>query len=90
MSKIALVTDSTANLSDELCASLNINVVPLVVIWDDKTYEDGIDIFAAEFYKKLGESKTSPTTSQATVGSFMTLYQKLFDQGYDAIFSVLI
>jgi fatty acid-binding protein DegV len=44
MSKIAVVTDSTAYLSEETVSAYGITVVPLVVIWGEETLLDNIDI----------------------------------------------
>lgn len=89
MSKIAIVTDSTANIPPELLAKYNITVAPLVLIWGDKIYEDGIDIQPSEFYDKLIASDVLPTTSQATVATFTKIYKELTDQGYDILTIVL-
>lgn len=61
--KIAVVTDSTAYLSDEEVAANNIKVVPIPVIIDGKSYQEGIDITTSEFYDKLRTSKSFPSTS---------------------------
>jgi DegV family protein with EDD domain len=89
MSKIAIVTDSTANLPEELLQEYGIHVVPLKVIWDDDVLDDGVDILPTVFYKRLEESKTMPTTSQVTVGEFSQLFGKLNAEGYD-ILAVLL
>ncbi len=53
MQNIALVTDSTAYIPNHLLKEYDIAVVPLVLIWGDKTYEDGVDIQPEEFYTRL-------------------------------------
>ena len=83
--KVAVVTDSTAYLPDEYCKQYNITVVPLSVIWGDQIYRDGVDILPNEFYKRLAESKTMPTTSQVTPGAFQNAFQSLVEQGYDVL-----
>jgi len=89
MSKVAIVTDSTANIPPELLSQYNISTVPLLVIWDGKTYQEGIDIQASEFYNKLGQSDTLPTTSQATVATFEKVFKNLSEEGYDILTIVL-
>ncbi|MCK4490859.1 MAG: DegV family protein, partial [Anaerolineales bacterium] len=44
MSKIAIVTDSSAYLPKAFVDRHNIRVVPLKIHWNEKTYRDGIDI----------------------------------------------
>ena len=85
MAKVAIVTDSTSSLPKEYQEKYNISVVPQVLIWGDKSYDDGIDIQADEFYRKLAESKTLPTTSQVSVMNMKTTYERLLAQGYDVM-----
>ncbi len=85
MNRVAIVTDSTAGLSAEACRELSISVVPLLVNWDGKTYQDGIDIQAGDFYKKLEASKTVPTTSQPSVAAFEGVYAPLIEAGSDIL-----
>ena len=44
MSKVAIVTDSTAYLPDELIKQYSITVTPQILIWGDETFQDGVDI----------------------------------------------
>jgi DegV family protein with EDD domain len=85
MSKIAIVTDSTAFLPVELVKRYNLTIVPLVVIWDEKNFLDGVDIQPAEFYTRLKTSKTMPSTSQVSVGDMHTAFQNLVDQGFEVL-----
>ena len=85
MAKVAIVTDSTSSLPKEYQEKYNISVVPQVLIWGDKSYEDGIDIQADEFYRKLAESKTLPTTSQVSVMNMKAAFERLLAQGYDVM-----
>ena len=89
MSKVAIVTDSTAYLPQDLLDQFNIKVVPLSVIWGNDTYEDGVDITPAQFYKKLAESKVSPTTSQATPGYMLKTFNSCLAEGYE-VFGLFI
>ena len=89
MPKVAVVTDSTAYLPADLVSAYNITVVPLVVIWGDETLRDNIDISPDEFYKRLSTAKTMPSTSQATIQTFVDVYEKLLIEGYDILTIVL-
>lgn len=89
MPKVALITDSTVNLPDNLVKDHALNIVPQVLIWNGETYEDGVDIQPTEFYERLKSSKQSPSTSQVTPKSFMEVYQTLLAQDYE-ILAVLI
>ena len=86
--KIAVVTDSTAYLTPEEAAANHIHVVPIPFVVDGKSYREGVDITTEEFYHLLKTSSTFPSTSQPSIGEMMELYQKLADEGYDAVISI--
>ena len=90
MKRIALVTDSTADLNPKQVQDLRVTVRPLNVIFGDKVYLDGVDIHPQQFYPMLSQAKQLPTTSQPSPGEFIELYEKLFAEGYDSIVSVHI
>lgn len=85
MSKIAIVTDSTSFLPADLIKKHNITVTPQILIWDEKTFQDGIDIQPSEFYTRLKSSKTMPSTSQVSVLTMQSTFQNLVDQGYEVL-----
>jgi DegV family protein with EDD domain len=89
MGKIALVTDSTSYIPDELVQRYQITVVPQVLIWGPETFADGVDIQPSEFYTRLKTATVMPSTSQATVATFMKIFQGLLDQGYE-ILAILV
>lgn len=81
MSKVVIVTDSTAYLPKEIVQELNITVVPQVLIWGEDNLEDGVDIQPSEFYERLQKADVMPTTSQATVANFKRIFDDLTQQG---------
>lgn len=85
MSKIAIVTDSTSYIPTDLVQKHNITVAPQVLIWDDQTYRDGIDIQSAEFFARLKTSKTMATTSQVSVADMQSIFQGFVDQGLEVL-----
>ena len=58
--KIAVVTDSTAYLSEEEVKANNIFVVPIPLIIDGQSYREGVDITNNEFYQQLATSTSFP------------------------------
>ncbi|GHP12808.1 hypothetical protein YK48G_02330 [Lentilactobacillus fungorum] len=86
--KIAIVTDSTAYLTDEERQKYHITVVPIPVIIDGKEYKEGIDLTTTEFYQKLKTANSFPSTSQPPVGEMIELYNSLADKGYDTVISI--
>jgi DegV family protein with EDD domain len=89
MSKIALVTDSTASMPKELVDKYKIIVAPQILIWGDETFEDGVDITPNEFYTRLAKTSVMPSTSQVTVTKFAEIYQRLIDQDYEILTIVI-
>ena len=81
MPKTAFVVDSTAYIPPDQVQQFDIKVIPQVLIWDDETLLDGVDIQPTAFYERLRESKTMPTTSQATIGAFKEVFAPLVDEG---------
>ena len=89
MSKIALLTDSTANLPVELVAKHDIHVVPLKIQWGDDSLIDGVTISSDAFYARLETDPLIPTTSQPSMMDFLQMYEKLAAD-YDSILVMLI
>ena len=80
MSRIAIVTDSTANLPPEFIEYHNIQVLPLKIHWGDEYFEDGVDITPSDFYERLAKSSDLPTTSQPSMQEFLNVFEKLAPQ----------
>jgi DegV family protein with EDD domain len=74
MSKIAVVTDSTAYLPPELIAQYGIRTIPLLLIWGDETFLDGVAIDPPTFYERLSCSEDIPTTTQPSAGAFADFF----------------
>jgi len=89
MSKIALVTDSTANLPKDLIEKHYIHVVPLKIQWGDDSLIDGVTISTDAFYERLEIDPQIPTTSQPSMMEFLQMYEKLAKE-YDSILVMLI
>jgi DegV family protein with EDD domain len=85
MSKVIVLTDSTAYIPQEYIDSLPIDIIPLIVNWDGKTYRDGIDITPKDFYTRLAKSSTLPTTSQVSVNSYQDKFKELLAKGYEVL-----
>ena len=85
MSKVAIVTDSTAYIPSSYFVGLPLESIPLQVIWGEKVYRDGIDIKPVEFYERLKTATVMPSTSQATPMEFREIYARLLDDGYDIL-----
>jgi fatty acid kinase fatty acid binding subunit len=80
MSKIALVTDSTAYIPKDLIEQYKISVAPQILIWGKENFEDGVDILPTEFYSRLQKATVMPSSSQVTVTKFQEIFQRLLEQ----------
>ncbi|MEJ8778797.1 DegV family protein [Pseudogracilibacillus sp. ICA-222130] len=85
--KLAVVTDSTAYIPEDLLEKYNIYTIPLSVIFGEESYREGIDITTEKFYEKVKKEKKLPTTSQPPIGGFVDLFEHLAEQ-YDAVISI--
>jgi len=74
---VKIICDSTGDIPEEIRKKYDITIVPLNVLFGTDSYQDGVDITPAQFYKMLVESKVHPTTSQPAPGLFAEAYQKL-------------
>ncbi|GAE24208.1 DegV family protein [Halalkalibacter wakoensis JCM 9140] len=91
MPKIKVVTDSTADLPASLAEDLGITIVPLNVIFSEtESYEDGVTLTADEFYEKVTQSNTIPSTSQPTPYQFEEVYRSILSEGDTKIISIHI
>ncbi len=84
MARIAILTDSTANIPDEWRENYAIYTIPLKLHWEEQTLLDGVDITPNEFYKRLENSATIPTTSQPSPQDFINKFETLAKE-YDGI-----
>jgi DegV family protein with EDD domain len=89
VSRIALVTDSTACMPDDLIAQYDIKVAPQILMWKGETLLDGVDITPDAFYTRLRTTDVMPTTSQATVRSFHEIFEPLVAEGAQILTIVL-
>jgi DegV family protein with EDD domain len=85
MSKVAIVTDSTAYLPKDLLEQYSITVVPQILIWGEETFQDGVDIQPDEFYRRLKTAKVMPSTSQVAIPTVKAAFEKLLESGCDVL-----
>ena len=88
MQKIAVITDSASDLSLEQLKEMNINLLPLRVIYSHKDYQDKVEISAKEVYENL--KKEVPKTSLPSAQTMDEILTKLEDEGYTHVIAVCI
>ncbi len=85
---VSVVTDSAADLSEEILRAHGIHVIPLLLIDGDQSYRAGIDIATEEFHKKLQDDSELPTTSQPSRADITKTYVRASEEG-EAVLAVL-
>lgn len=88
MDKIAIVTDSTCDLPEDLIKSMGIHVIPLRIIYKDREYRDRIEISPEQIYERFSEE--IPKSSLPSPEDVLTLFTGLIDQGYTHIIGIFI
>jgi len=87
---IAVITDSTCDLSAETLAELNVQRVPLYVHFEGETLKDYVDITPGDLMKRVQAGAKPPTTSQPTPEDFAVAYREAAKAGADQIVVVTI
>jgi len=85
MSKVAVVTDSTAYIPKDVREKYPITVVPQVVTWGEEVFEDDVTITPEQFYTRLRGAKILPKTSQVSVVNMHKAFEDLIGQGYEVL-----
>lgn len=88
MSKIALVTDSTCDLPEDVIKKYDIKVLPLKVIYSNNEYKDRVDITPEEIYSRFEEE--IPKTSLPSLGECINLFKDLEKEEYTHIIIITI
>lgn len=86
---VAVVTDSTSDIEPARARELGIEVVPLFVIFGEKSYRDYVDLSRRDFYEKLASEPVLPITSQPTAQMFEDAFRPHVEAG-DQIVCIVI
>lgn len=82
---VAIVSDSAADLADVILDRHRIAIVPLQVIFGDRTFRDRVELRPDEFYARLRDAKELPTTSQPTPADFVKTFRSALDEADDVV-----
>ncbi len=88
MNKIALITDSSCDLTKEIISKYNIRVVPLRIIYKDREYIDRVNIEPQEVYDNL--TKEIPTTSMPSMQDIDDAFSAVEHEGYTHVIAITI
>lgn len=83
--KIKIISDSTCDLSKELCEKYDIAIAPLSVTLGDNTYKDGVEMEVEDIYDYVDKTGQLPTTNAVNLTDYMDIFREWKDKGYDGI-----
>lgn len=86
---IRIIVDSSADLTTEELKEKNIELLPLNVLLDGKTYQDGINLERNQFYELLTSCDDFPKTSQPSPEAFISLFEDAKEKGDELILILL-
>jgi DegV family protein with EDD domain len=73
---VGVVTDSAANLPEDLAADLAVRIVPLYLHFGDAVYRDGVDLTPADFYDRLVQGGVAASTASPSHGDFLEAFRQ--------------
>jgi DegV family protein with EDD domain len=86
--KVAIVTDSVAQVPPDLARELDISVISYIVNADGKSYYDGIDLAPQELYHRMRLDKKIPTTAAPSPAQYLDAFRSRLKAGYKDILCV--
>ncbi|MDP2958808.1 MAG: DegV family protein [Longimicrobiales bacterium] len=78
---IVVMTDSAADLPEEIVRAHGIHVTPLLLVDGDRTYRDGVDVTARDFHARMASESPVPTTSQPAPADFLETFARAAEDG---------
>ncbi len=90
MEKIHILTDSSADIPEALIQTHGIEVIPITLTHQGRTFREYYDITAEEYWELLGTSSEVPATSMVTPAQFLDSYRRAFERGCTHLLAVLI
>lgn len=82
---VQFLIDSASDLTLQEAQSLGVSMLALKVVFGDQEYADKLDMTPTEFYEKLIESDTLPTTCQIPPSDFEDAYRRILATGDDLV-----
>ena len=82
---VQIVIDSACDLPKSTADSLGLHFMSMRTVFDGVEYLDGVTLTSREFYHKLIETDTMPTTSQVPPADFEEIFEKIVEQGDTAL-----
>ncbi|HAF62493.1 MAG TPA: hypothetical protein DCK95_09225 [Anaerolineaceae bacterium] len=82
---LRIVMDTAGDLCSGWQQEYDIDLIPINIIHNGVSYQQGIDIRDEEFYKIIEKEGTVPSTSQPTPYQFVEFYKKIAEPGDDIL-----
>ena len=82
-----LITDSTCDLNQQLIKQHDIEVVPLYVMLNDKSFKDGVELTPDKLYELVEKEDALPTTAAASSETFKSVFKKYLDEGHEILYT---
>ena len=84
---VKIISDSTCDLSPELIKENDIEIIPLLVTFNEDTFQDGVDIDAKKIYEEVSKRGVLPKTSAVSALVLEERFKKWVEEGYEVIYT---
>jgi DegV family protein with EDD domain len=91
MTRVGIVADTAASIPTDLIQKYGIGMVPLITVFEDKSYRDGIDLKeASQLFELVDKADKFPSSSAPPPADYLDFYRKLAQKKVEGILSVTI
>ena len=84
---LKIVMDSAGEIPEEWRLEYDVEVIPVNIQFENKTYQQGVDLSNDDFYRLADSSRVIPKTSQPTPQQFVEFYKRIAKAG-DTVLSL--
>ena len=86
---VRIITDSAADFEPAELQRMDITCIPLTVLFDEKEYQENVDLSKDQFYQLLAQTEGFPKTAQASPQILQDLFEEAYAAGDEAIYITL-
>jgi DegV family protein with EDD domain len=91
MVKVGVVADTAASIPKDLIRKYGIAMVPLITVFEDRSYQDGIDLKeASQLFELVNKADKFPSSSAPPPAAYLDVYRKLAQKKVEGILSITI
>ncbi|MGN1444388.1 MAG: DegV family protein [Acutalibacteraceae bacterium] len=83
--KIAITTDSAADIEKPLAKEYDIHIIPMVILSGESQFKDGIDITPNRMLQRYEETGSAPKATAVSAQEYKLVFSSLIEKGYDVI-----